>query len=124
MNCPNDIADIVLLILRAGVVSARNSENVERANLEADHVHNLPDLLMQYDPEKLIYYWDIERTSYRKQLRRLMGEEPIMFAEEWQHLEQLIPQVRASLPEKSRFYSAMDKIISNAVARFKAQKRE
>jgi len=48
MNCPNEIADILLQILARGVVSARSagwSKELELATLEADHVHNLADLV-------------------------------------------------------------------------------
>jgi len=56
MDCPDQIADIVLQILREGVLAARSAGNAERSALEADHVHNLPDLLRCFHPELLTYY--------------------------------------------------------------------
>ena len=59
MRCPDDIADILLQILQTGVVSARAagwSSHLELATLEANHVHNLPEVIRKYDPEKLVYY--------------------------------------------------------------------
>lgn len=35
--------------------------------IEADHVHNIPELLMTEDPGKEKYYWDIERKLYLAQ---------------------------------------------------------
>jgi hypothetical protein len=31
---------------------------------EADHIHNLPDLLANYSPDKLQYYWEVERPCF------------------------------------------------------------
>ena len=32
--------------------------------MEADHIHNLPDLVRHYLPDKLWYYWNAERPAF------------------------------------------------------------
>ena len=39
----------------------------ELCGVESDHIHNLPDLLADYTPEKLHYYWNVERPEYIRQ---------------------------------------------------------
>lgn len=95
MNCPNQIADIVLQIVRDGIISARLAGWGDRARLsalEANHVHNLPDLLREYAPEKLEYYWNIERPEYMRDFSAEVGEEPKRFQEYWKQLEPLVPK--------------------------------
>ena len=67
MNCPPDLATILLDILGLGLLQARAagwSGDAARAAVEADHVHNLPGLLADYSPARLRYYWDTERAAY------------------------------------------------------------
>ncbi len=89
MDCPDKIADIVLQILREGVLAARSAGSAEQSVLEADHVHNLPDLLRRFRPELLRYYWDIERPSYLKATKRQNEQrfEPL-----WAQLGPLVPK--------------------------------
>jgi hypothetical protein len=87
MNCPDQIAEIVLELLRTGLLDIRvlawNGET-KLCAVESDHIHNLPTLLERYSPELLRYYWDVERTSYMSQVtpaRRAIWE-PL-----WRRLE-------------------------------------
>lgn len=67
MNCPRETADILSDILTHGLLQARMagwSGDAARAALEADHVHNLPRLLTEFDPINLQYYWEAERPCY------------------------------------------------------------
>lgn len=65
MNCPKEIANILLKILSEGLLRIRASaDDAERCFDEADHLHNLPNLLADYSPELLDFYWDVERPSY------------------------------------------------------------
>ena len=85
MNCPNEVADILLRILQTGVVYARAaawSGDAEKCALEADHVHNLPALVREYSVKKLNYYWKGERPSYITR----MGGQPIYFEALWAEL--------------------------------------
>jgi hypothetical protein len=38
----------------------------DQCAVEADHLHNLPRLLAEYDARGLLYYWDAERVCYLK----------------------------------------------------------
>jgi hypothetical protein len=70
MNCPTEIAQILTRLLTTALLRIRAlgwSGNAQRCAIESDHVHNLPDLLAQYSPERLVYYWEIERTAYMSQ---------------------------------------------------------
>lgn len=71
MNCPADIAEIVLEILDRGVLRIRSFAGIEESKkcvIEADHVHNLPALLADYRADRLRYYWDRERHAFMKQV--------------------------------------------------------
>lgn len=68
MNCPPAIEAIVLEILQNALLRARFAAwagNSARAASEADHVHNLPDLLKDYCPAKLHFYWEISKPSFQ-----------------------------------------------------------
>jgi hypothetical protein len=93
--CPAEIADVILRILQTGTVQARSagwSGDAALSASEADHIHNLPDLLRRYSPRKLIYYWNVERPAY---IRR-MGGGPMVFEELWAELEPLVPNAEAA----------------------------
>jgi hypothetical protein len=82
MNCPEEIAEIVLEIVRIGLLNLRASGwsgDGLLCAVESDHIHNLPILLERYSPEMLRYYWDVERTSYATQVpaARLAVWEPL-----------------------------------------------
>ena len=67
MICPSPIAEVILDILCQGVLACRAagwSREPARCAVEADHIHNLPGLLADYSPDKLQYYWEIERPSF------------------------------------------------------------
>jgi hypothetical protein len=67
MNCPTELSSILLEMLFRGHVLVRAHGYSGRANLcavEADHLHNLPDLIWDYSEAKLYYYWAIERPAF------------------------------------------------------------
>lgn len=71
MRCPDEIADVVLPPVTYGLLRARAAAWQGKADLcaiESDHIHNLPDLLADYTPDKLSYYWNVERPSYLEQI--------------------------------------------------------
>src|SRR5438067_2078010 len=71
MRCPLEISEIVLKILETGLLRLRSlgwSGQADRCAIEADHIHNLPSLLSDFSPERLVYYWDSERPAYIAQL--------------------------------------------------------
>jgi hypothetical protein len=87
MNCPPQIASILLEMIRTGLLRIRAlgwSEQPELCALEADHIHNLPELLSDYSTEKLAYYWDVERPAYIEHWR---GQPPREWGPLWERLE-------------------------------------
>jgi hypothetical protein len=69
MNCPPEIAEILLEILQTGILTIRVlgwNREADRCAIEADHIHNLPMVLAKYDPEQLRYYWYVERVDCMK----------------------------------------------------------
>jgi hypothetical protein len=99
MNCPPDIAAVALAILQMGIIRTRCfaiAANPRRCLIEADHIHNLPDLVRDYRPERLRYYWDIERPSFIAQVPESeRGDlEPL-----WNEMAELIQ--RHGIPERT-----------------------
>jgi len=67
MTCPPDVAIILLQIVQLGVLQARAagwSDSAAGAAAAADHVHNLPGLLIDYSPHGLEHYWIVERRAF------------------------------------------------------------
>lgn len=90
MTCPSDVARVVLQILQVAVLRIRAGAwggDGSRCAVEADHIHNLPALLMNYSDEQLRYYWEVERPSFMKRCRPadLAGYEPL-----WAELGELV----------------------------------
>lgn len=60
--------NVYLDMLHVGVLNARRAAaegDARQAFAEADHIHNLPDLLMSMDDEeKHRYYWEVIRPGY------------------------------------------------------------
>jgi len=90
MNCPTEVAEIVLGILQTGLLRIRGggwANNARRCAVEADHLHNLPSLLANFNPDLLRYYWEVERIAY------LTGAEPRSagaFEAYWSRLEPIV----------------------------------
>ena len=90
MTCPPDVARVVLQILQIAVLRIRAGGwggDGSRCALEADHVHNLPALLIDYSDELLRSYWEVERPSFMKRCRPadLESYEPL-----WAELAELV----------------------------------
>jgi hypothetical protein len=70
MNCSPEVSHLLIEILSMGLLRIRAlgwSGDAARCAIESDHIHNVPDLLAHFSPERLAYYWDVERTSYISQ---------------------------------------------------------
>lgn len=89
MSCPPEIAEVILEILFRGLLRIRNlgwqGDSAGCAS-EADHLHNLPNLLRDYSPELLSFYWEVERPLY---CDRGDGH-PETFANAWERLHHLL----------------------------------
>jgi len=84
--------DMYLSIIRCALLNIRYLGNLGKAadcSIEADHVHNIPELLATEVPGKEKYYWEVERKIY---LKRLEGREPdyrASFQPLWEAMERL-----------------------------------
>jgi hypothetical protein len=70
MKSSPEVSQLLSEILTTGLLRVRAlgwSGDAERCAIESDHIHNIPDLLAHFSPERLVYYWDVERNSYIKQ---------------------------------------------------------
>jgi hypothetical protein len=70
MKCPETIAEVVLEIITIGLLRVRHhaaAGDSHRCLIEADHIHNLPNLLANYSPELLRFYWTVERPALERQ---------------------------------------------------------
>jgi hypothetical protein len=95
LSCSSEIADVVLEIIRNAVLSIRLAGyrgDAEYCAIEADHIHNLPDLLRNYRREKLEYYLSLERPDYIERLEKIPGANHHAYEAQWQwqRLEQLL----------------------------------
>jgi hypothetical protein len=98
MQCPPELAKIVLEIVKRGILFARLAGwegDANRAAIEADHVHNLPDLLESYTPEKLSYYREVEIPSYLQQ-GQAAGIETGWFEGLWEKLRVFVERQTGS----------------------------
>lgn len=94
MQCPEAVASLILQIVRNGILTARSaawSGDAERCAIETTHIHNLSDLLLDYHPELLDFYWNIERPQF---LEELNGASASGFESLWQQLKPLVPHAQ------------------------------
>ena len=98
MSDSSECMRILLEILTTGLLRIRAlgwSGDAKRCAVEADHIHNLPHLLAHHDPDRLAYYWEVERAAYIHQT------EPEQLAD-WEPLwRQLRSHVEAGAPSGS-----------------------
>ena len=81
--------DMYLRILESAVLNVRmlsaEKKKVGQCQLEAEHVHNSPKILMHERPEDEDYYWEVERTSYMEEVDPSV---PLKFAQLWSELQE------------------------------------
>jgi hypothetical protein len=91
MSCSPEMSEIVLELIRTGILRIRAAGWENQPELcahEADHIHNLPRLLQDYAPELLDYYWNVERPAY-------VASSTLTSLSEWEPLwTRLMPFVR------------------------------
>ena len=94
MQCPQEIADVVADIITAALLRIRATdwrERPDRCVVEADHVHNLPNLLVDYSPELLDYYWSTERVCF---INNSSAEDTEGFIPAWETLGDIMNAAR------------------------------
>jgi hypothetical protein len=97
-GCPEEVANAVIEILYMAILSIRAStwsiKSTDYCGVEADHIHNLPDLLREYKRGKLEYYLDVERSIYLKQSAIIPANHQGIFDRPWKQLEQFLERER------------------------------
>lgn len=94
MQCPQEIADVVAEIITTALLRIRATdwrERPDRSTVEADHVHNLPNLLVDYSPELLDYYWNTERVCF---INKSSAEDIEGFISAWESLGDIMNSAR------------------------------
>lgn len=90
MNCPPDVADVLIEILKWGILQTRTwacQKDNRRCVQETDHIHNLPGLLNNYNPDLLVFYWNLERPLL---IRQVGFEQCKAFHAAWEKLQGLV----------------------------------
>ena len=93
MSREEEIRDLLLKILRIGILDIRAAGWSNRAGqcaIQADHIHNLPDLVRDPQLEQMVYYFEIARPSYIKHI----GDSS-SFEAEWRRLGEIIEEMRS-----------------------------
>jgi hypothetical protein len=88
VECPEPLRQALLDLLTGTLLAIRNKPT--DANLcyaHADHMHNVPDLLARFHPDRLAYYWEIERPSFVRYLKSMGQESPGFCVEFWEVVE-------------------------------------
>lgn len=100
MKNDDEIKGVLLNILQIGLLRIRVlgwNGSGDQCGVEADHLHNLPQLIQSPDAERLLYYYNIERPAF---LSRTISNAD-QFKSSWDHLAQLIDTKKPDLDAKS-----------------------
>jgi len=90
MNNHGQISEILARILRTGLlrIRAQGAHGMAaQCSLEADHLHNLPDLILQPRLDLLRYYFNIERTAFLSEAANVE-----QFSEDWNSLKVVLDE--------------------------------
>lgn len=86
--CPEELRIAFLDLLTATLITIRNDSTDSRCCAAfADHMHNVPTLLMHFRAELLAYYWDVERPCFLRALRAIDHGVTSQFKQPWQVIE-------------------------------------
>src|SRR5665213_4331608 len=100
MRCPDEIAPTIIELISRGILRTRAagwSGDAELCAIEADHLHNLPALLLNFSPGLLGFYWNVSRQSFmctarEHATRKGMAADFGAFEEAWKLLERYLNQ--------------------------------
>jgi hypothetical protein len=93
MDCPDEVAEAALKIIQSAILSIRfaaYNKNPDYCAIEADHVHNLPGLILNYRRENLAYYLNVERESYVERLKKIPDTSSEVYEGQWERLEEFL----------------------------------
>ena len=87
---PAEVREALAQILETACLSirvaARNGD-AKYCEVEANHVHNIPSLLRNFDRERLKYYLSVEKPQYIEDLKQFPGATPEPYKTPWARLE-------------------------------------
>ncbi len=92
------IHGLYLQVLRTAVLNIRLLGEQGRAKqcaIEADHVHNIPELLQTGNPGMEQYYWDVERTNCLRQADPVLAS---IFKPLWDQIEESRESAKSASP--------------------------
>lgn len=104
MSREEELRQILLEIIRDGILTCRINGwggNAANCAIEADHIHNLPDLVLNLSLEYLTYYYDVSRAVYMKETPAAAR-----FSKQWERLGAILEEMRAEQPTPSPTPSA------------------
>jgi hypothetical protein len=88
IECPKPLRQAFLDVLRWTLIYIRaEATDVRLSVAYADHAHNIPDLLKEFQPERLRYYWEVERECFLRALQQIGRHLPAPFEEPWSVIE-------------------------------------
>jgi len=85
-KCPDEVRVALLQILETAILSIRFNANSGKSNycfIEADHIHNIPGILVDFNIEKLEWYFNATKESYIESMQGLEGSEPLAYKNQW-----------------------------------------
>jgi hypothetical protein len=88
----DELREILLNILRDGILRIRSfgwSGHADLCAVEADHIHNLPALIRDLNPELLAGYFDIARPCFIRE-----GKRTETFDADWARLGSILAKMR------------------------------
>jgi hypothetical protein len=91
MHNEEEIKSILLNLLRTGLLRIRVAGwdgRAEQCALEADHLHNVPDIARKANVDSLSCYYNAERPDF---LRKAIN--PEAFAADWKRLGEILADI-------------------------------
>jgi len=93
MPSEEELKAIVANLLRIGLLRIRAfgwSGQADMCAMEADHLHNLPNLTQEMNIKWLVYYYTVSRPAFMKR-----AVKPQAFEPDWKRLGELLAEMRS-----------------------------
>lgn len=86
--CPEELRLAFLELLESTLLLLRSpARNADYCHALADHLHNVPALLVRYTPDRLRFYWEVEVPCFIGTLEEIGAPPPSPFREQWEVVE-------------------------------------
>ena len=97
MSDLDDLRNCLLNLLQMGLLQIRafsDRDLAERCFIEADHLHNLPEIIRNPRLELVAYYYEVERPAFIKKVGNVE-----QYREEWDRLKMILDRKRVESVE-------------------------